>query len=366
MSQVRQITQFFEELAPRAYQESYDNSGLLIGTPHAEVKGVLFSLDCTEAVLAEALAKGCNLIVSHHPIIFKGLKQITGRNYVERTVIKAIKHDLNLYAIHTNLDNVKGGVNFKIAEKLGLQNPRILAPKRGWLKKLITFVPQEQTSQVLDALGQAGAGQIGEYKNCSFRVTGTGTFQPSDAANPFIGEAGKLEEVPENRLEVIFPTPWESRILRALKESHPYEEVAYYLHALDNENQDLGSGAIGDLPQGIPSEKFPAYVQEKMELDLVRYTPLPGQMIKKVALCGGTGSFLLSAARSQGAQAFLSADFKYHEFFEAEGQIMITDIGHYESERFTSELLHDVLGKTFPDIPRFITEIHTNPVRYQA
>lgn len=366
MTQVRHITQYFESLAPRAYQESYDNSGLLVGSPHDEVKGVLFCLDCTEAVLEEALGKQCNLIVAHHPIIFKGLKQITGRNYVERTVIKAIKNDLCLYAIHTNLDNVQGGVNFKIAEKLGLQNTRILAPKRGLLKKLITFVPREQTPQVLEALGQAGAGQIGEYKNCSFRVKGTGTFQPSDAANPFIGEAGKLEEVEENRIEVIFPAPFEALVMRALQAAHPYEEVAYYIQSLDNANQEVGSGAIGELPEPLPAEQFPAYVRNKMGLAMLRYTPLPGQTIQSVALCGGTGSFLLATARAQGAQAFVSADFKYHEFFDAEGQIMIADIGHYESERFTSELLEEHLGQAFPDIPRFITEVNTNPVRYEG
>jgi dinuclear metal center YbgI/SA1388 family protein len=361
---VKDVTAYLETLAPRAYQESYDNAGLITGDPNMPVTGILTTLDCTEPVVEEAIQGGVNLIVAHHPIVFRGLKRLNGSNYVERTVIKAIKHDIAIYAIHTNLDNVYAGVNRKICEKIGLQNLRILSPKTGTLSKLVTFVPPEYTAKVLDALHRAGAGQIGNYKNCSFKVEGTGTFQPTEAANPFQGEANKQESVHEDRIEVLVASHLEYTITEALRASHPYEEVAYYLTALHNENQEIGAGMVGELPFAMEPGAFLEDLKVRMGLRVVRHTSfLPGE-VRKVAVCGGAGSFLLGDAIRAGADVFVSADFKYHEFFDADGRILIADIGHYESEVHTKELLKDVLIKKFPTFAINFSETLTNPISY--
>ncbi|QIP16420.1 Nif3-like dinuclear metal center hexameric protein [Spirosoma aureum] len=364
MTQIRELTTYLEALAPLAYQESYDNSGLIIGDPTAEITGVLVTLDATEAVVDEAIAKGCNLVVAHHPIVFKGLKKLNGKNYVERTVIRAIKNDVAIYAAHTNLDNVVGGVNFKIAEKLNLQNVHVLAPKSQVLSKLVTFVPVADTQRILDALYAAGAGQIGDYKNCSFRVSGMGTYQPGETAQPAIGEVGEYHEEAENRIEVIIPAHQQGQLLTALRQAHPYEEVAYYLTALDNTNQEVGSGAVGDLPEPLDGQTWLSYLKDKMRLNLIRYTPLPNRPIRRVAVCGGVGSFLLPDAIRANADVFVTADYKYHEFFDADGRIVICDIGHYESEVFTKELISQHLAKKFTTFAVILSETDTNPVSY--
>ncbi len=361
---IRDVAAYLESFAPLAYQESYDNAGLLTGDPDAEVTGTLVTLDCTEQVVDEAVELGCNLIVAHHPIIFKGLRRLTGATYVERTVIKAIRHHIAIYAIHTNLDSVHTGVNRKICEKIGLAGTRILAPKTDSLTKLVTFVPREQTGDVLTALYGAGAGQIGNYQNCSFRVEGKGTFKPNGEANPTIGQRAVQEEVDEHRVEVIFPDHLRSRVISALKAVHPYEEVAYYLTRLVNENQEVGSGMIGELEEALEPTEFLRRLKDSMDLKVIRHTRIPDQPIKKVAVCGGSGSFLLPQARRAGAQAFVSADFKYHEFFDAEDQLIIADIGHYESEVFTKELLGEVLTKKFPNFAISFSRTVTNPISY--
>lgn len=361
---VKDITDYLETIAPRAYQESYDNSGLLTGEPGQNVTGILITLDCIEEVVDEAIAKKCNLIIAHHPIIFKGLKKITGTNYVERTIINAIRNNIAIYAIHTNLDNVHTGVNRKIAEKIGLTKVSILAPKSDTLTKLVTFIPKDHTAAVLQALYQAGAGQIGEYKNCSFQTEGTGTFMPTGEANPHIGALNKQEEVREDRAEVIFPTHLERQITQALKSSHPYEEVAYYLTRLSNLNAETGSGMIGELEQPMEPIEFLKRLKSSMNLTAIRHTRLLDRKVKKVAVCGGSGSFLLPQAIRSGADFFVTADFKYHEFFDAEGKITIADIGHYESEIFTKELLGEFLTKKFPTFAVNFSATDTNPIRY--
>lgn len=364
MAKIRDIISILENIAPRGYQESYDNSGLITGTQDTEVTSILITLDCIESIVDEAISKNCNLIVAHHPIVFKGLKQLNGKNYVERTIIKAIKNDIAIYAIHTNLDNVHNGVNAKIADKLGLLNPQILAPKSDTLLKLETFIPTEHTASVLDALHKAGAGNIGNYSNCSFSIEGTGSFKPNNKANPTIGQSGELEKVEESRIELIFPKVLQHKIVSTLKQAHPYEEVAYYIHTLQNTNQNVGSGMIGELPNAMPKEEFLAYLKEKMSLDIVRYTNLEEKNIRKVAICGGAGSFLLHKAKAKSADAFVTADFKYHEFFDAEGKIMIADIGHYESEVFTKELIDGFIRENFANIATYLSEVNTNPVKY--
>ena len=358
------IIKVLEQYAPIPYQESYDNSGLQTGHTSDEVKGVLLTLDCTEAVIEEAISRGCNLIVAHHPVIFKGLKSLTGRSYVERTIIKAIQHNIAIYACHTNLDSVHNGVNAKIAEKLKLQNTKLLTSKPHTLMQLAFFVPVENTDEVLSAIHQAGAGQIGEYSDCSFQVQGTGRFLPSENADPTIGKPGKPEQVQESRVEVIFPAFKQKRILQALLEAHPYEEVSHFLNLLENGNQEVGIGMIGELAEPLSEQDFLAYLKQHMQLQHVRYTPVGDKKIKRVAVCGGSGSFLIKDAIRRGADAYVTADVKYHEFFDAEGKLLIADIGHYESEVFTKEIFYDTISKNFANFAVYLSEVNTNPIRY--
>ena len=364
MTKIKDVIHYLETIAPHAYQESYDNSGLLTGNDNDEISGLLISLDCTEEVVDEAIQRKCNLIISHHPIIFKGLKKLTGQNYVERTVIKAIQNSIALYAIHTNLDNVSTGVNFRFAQKIGLQNLSILSPKSGTLSKLVTFVPQENFKEVLHVLYKAGAGDIGNYSECSFNIDGIGTFTPNDKANPSIGNSGEAEEVNEKRVEVLVPNHKVQRVLGALRKTHPYEEVAYYLTSIDNLNQEVGAGIVGELESEITKEEFLGLLKDKMGLEVIKYTHGYKGSIRKIALCGGAGSFLLNSAKAVGAHAYISADFKYHEFFDAENKLMICDIGHYESEVSTKDLLYDILSKKFSNFALNLSEIVTNPISY--
>jgi len=364
MTKIKDIISVLENIAPKGYQESYDNAGLITGTTDTVLSGVLISLDCIETVIEEAIEKNCNLIVAHHPIVFKGIKQLNGKNYVERTIIKAIKNDVAIYAIHTNLDNVHNGVNAKIADKLGLENTKVLSPKSDTLSKLEVLVPKTDTESLLAALHTAGAGNIGQYSNCSFSVSGHGTFKPMPGANPTIGAVGKQEIVEEDKVEIIFPSVIEHQLISVLKKAHPYEEVAYYVHALKNVNAEIGAGMIGELPNVMNQTEFLTYLKGKMGLKMIRFTEILSDQIRKVAVCGGAGSFLLGKAKSQGAHAFVTADFKYHEFFDAEGKIMIADIGHYESEVFTKELIDGFIREKFANIATYLSEVDTNPVKY--
>lgn len=361
---IKDIISHLEQWAPPAYQESYDNSGLLVGSREWPVTGVLITLDVTEEVIAEAKVNQCNLIVAHHPLIFKGLKRINGSHWVERCVIAAIKNDIAIYAIHTNLDHVYMGVNRKIAERLELTQLRILTPKNDVLTKLVTFVPASHREVVLSALYDAGAGQIGEYDHCSFQLTGTGTYRPSAVANPFHGTHGQDEKVTEERLELLIPSHLNQRILAALRKSHPYEEVAYYLTPLSNAHQEVGAGMVGKLTQPMDTVAFLQRLKERMQTKCIRYTALCKNEISTVAVCGGAGSFLLGAATAAGADVLVTADFKYHDFFEADRKIIVADIGHYESEQFTKDLLFDNLKEKFTNIALVLTKVDTNPVNY--
>ena len=361
---IREVIHYLESIAPPNYQESYDNSGLIVGEYDESVRGILVTLDCTEAVLDEAVASGCNLIVAHHPIVFKGLKRLTGANYVERVVIEAIRKHIAIYAIHTNLDNVHTGVNRKICSMLSLRNLRVLQPRRDTLSKLVTFIPPDKSGEVLDALYAAGAGRIGNYIDCSFVAQGTGSFTPNNQANPSIGSAGKKEWVDETRAEVIFPSHLQDQILRALRKAHPYEEVAHYITVLSNENQEVGSGMVGDLPAAVEPMAFLQGLKESLGVQVIRATQILDKPVTRVAVCGGAGSFLLKKAVQSGAQVFISADFKYHDFFDADGKIIIADIGHYESEVHTKVLLVDVLMKKFPTFAINFSKTVTNPISY--
>jgi len=359
-----EITSFLESFAPLAWQEDYDNSGLIVGKPSQEITQAIISLDCTEAVVEEAIRSGCNLIISHHPIVFKGMKRFNEANYVERVISKAIKHDIALYAIHTNLDNIQSGVNKKIMERLGVDNPVILSPKNQVLKRLRVFVPETHASKLRDALFAAGAGNIGNYSECSFNVKGTGTFLPKEKANPTLGTIGFREEVQEIAIEVIYPITLERRILIAMFENHPYEEVAYDTYSLSNSYQEVGSGMLGNLKEPLSSPDFLSFLKDKMQVSVIRHTQELDKPIYRIAVCGGAGSFLLKQAIHAGADAFISSDFKYHEFFDTEKKIMIADIGHFESEQFTQHLLLEKIQNKFPNFAIRITIENTNPVKY--
>ena len=358
------LTAYLESLAPLNYQEDYDNSGLIVGHADQEISQALISLDCTEAVVDEAIAHNCQLVISHHPIVFKGLKKFNGKTYVERVVEKAIKNSIAIYAIHTNLDHVFVGVNKRIADQLGLINTRILSPKNNLLKKLVTFVPVAQAEAVRAALFAAGAGNIGNYSEASFNTDGTGTYKAGENANPFTGELGKQHREPEVRIETIYPSNLENKILTALILAHPYEEVAYDLYPITNAFQEVGAGLIGELSSPQEETEFLYFVKDMMKAEVIRHTVFTGKKVRKVAVCGGSGSFLLKQAIAAGADVFVTADFKYHEFFDAEGKTVIADIGHFETEQFTQELLAEIISKKFPTFAIRLTKINTNPVKY--
>lgn len=361
--QIREICQQMEAWAPLAWQESYDNAGLLVGDANATVKGVIISLDCTEEVVDEAIKKGCNLIISHHPIVFSGLKRFTGASYVERTVIKAIQHNIALYASHTNLDHAPKGVSYHLASKLGIQG-QVMKPMQEALKALQYYVQASHEQAVREALHAAGAGNIGEYSSCSFTSEGTGRFQPSSAANPHTGTANVLSELSEVKVEMIFPSHLSGQVIATLKSAHPYEEVAYSVTSLDNSWQDVGAGYIGLLEKPLAPEAFLHFVKERLGLHALKHTALPEGPISKVAVCGGAGSFLIKEAIRQKADAYITSDIKYHEFFDAENQCLLIDVGHYESEVMIIDAVHDYLSKKISNFAVLKSETNTNPVRF--
>ena len=364
MEQLANIIAQLESLAPLPYQESYDNSGLITGSPDMKITGALICLDSTEGIIEEAIQNGCNLVIAHHPIIFSGLKKLNGKNYVERTIIKAIKNDVAIYAIHTNLDNVRNGVNMAIGQRLGLRNTKILSPKSGLLKKLVTYCPENDSDKIKTALFAAGAGSIGNYDECSFGSKGTGTFRGNENTNPFVGKKGERHYEPEERIEVIFEMPLQKAILNALRSSHPYEEIAFDIYSIDNQNQNIGSGLIGALENPMDLKDFLKFLKIQLQAGCIRFTTSQIKQISKVALCGGSGSFLLQDAIRAGADAFVTADFKYHQFFDAEERIVIADIGHYESEQFTKELIYNFLNRKFTTFALRLSELNTNPINY--
>lgn len=361
---LRELTAFLETLAPLEYQEDYDNSGLIVGDPDKEINGALISLDCTEVVVDEAISSGFNLIISHHPIVFRGLKKFNGKNYVERVVIKAIKHDIALYAIHTNFDNVLSGVNKKICDVLGVKAGRILLPKESSLKKLVTFCPADHADKVRNSMFEAGAGWIGNYSECSYNTEGFGTFKAGEDADPHVGEIGKIHQEQEIRIETIYPVNIERKVIASLIEAHPYEEVAYDLYPISNTHPQVGSGMIGNLETDQEEGDFLSFVKKQLNAKVIRHSGLRGRKIRRVAVCGGAGSFLLGNAIRAGADIFITSDFKYHEFFDAEEKLIIADVGHFESEQFTQQLLLELITEKFRNFALRLTVQNTNPINY--
>lgn len=364
MNSINEIADFLEDWAPLKLAEDYDNVGLLVGKSSALISKILVSLDVTEDVIEEAISTGCQLVVSHHPVLFQGIKRLNGQNYVARTIEKAIRAGISIYAIHTNLDNVSSGVNKKMADVLGLVNTKILRPVPQKLLNLSWFTPIKNSQFVQDEVHKAGAGNIGNYSDCSFSTQGIGQFRPNEQANPHIGEIGKTEKVSEIKSEVVLPEYLKNKVLNALFKAHPYEVVAYSITRLENEWQDVGSGMVGELPEGKPWNQFVLDLKNSFGIQVFNHTKPMKEVIKKVALCGGSGFFLLPDSIRAGADVFITSDIKYHQFFDAEGRITLVDMGHYESEKFTSNLLMDKLSNHFPNIAVILSQTRTNPVFY--
>ena len=358
------IISHIESLAPLSYQESYDNAGLLVGHPSDDVNQALITLDVTEAIMDEAVDTKSDLIITHHPVIFGGLKKLNGKNDVERCVIKAIRNKIAIYASHTNLDSVRGGVNSKICEKLGLKNSKVLAPANGQLRKLVTFIPTEQTKEVQQAVFEAGAGHIGNYDSCGYSLDGKGSFRGNEYSKPFVGEKGGIHYEAETRFETIFPKHLQRKVIAALLKAHPYEEVAYDVYPLENQTPTVGMGMIGELPSEMDEIDFLKLAKRTFGTGSVRYSPLLSKKVKKIAVCGGAGSFLIRQAIAAKADVLLTGDLKYHQFFEPEGKLLLADIGHFESEQFTKEVFFELLTKKFPKFAVRLSEVNTNPVNY--
>ena len=361
---VQDVIDHLEELSPLSYAEDFDNVGLLVGDRNKKVNGILVTLDTLETVVDEAIQNNCDLIVSFHPIIFSGLKKITGKTYVERVVIKAIKHDISIFSMHTALDNALQGVNNMICERLELMNRKILIPQVGTIKKLTTYIPKDKAALLREALFKAGAGQIGNYSNCSFNTKGQGTFMPNEKANPTIGKKGITHSEEEEKITVTFAKHFESKILQSLFKAHPYDEIAFEVTTLENKNQNIGMGMIGELQNEVDESTFLNLVKKKMNTSCIRHSDFRNNPIQKVAVLGGSGSFAIKAAKEAGADAFITADLKYHDFFQAEKKILLADIGHYESEQFTKNLLVTYLTKKIPNFAIILSKTNTNPVKY--
>ncbi|MDR2125672.1 MAG: Nif3-like dinuclear metal center hexameric protein [Prevotellaceae bacterium] len=361
---IKNVIQYIEDYAPLTCQEDFDNSGLIVGNEETETNSALLCVDITEEIVDEAISKNINLIISHHPVVFSGLKKITGQNSTQRIVAKAIKHDIALYAAHTNMDNVKGGVNTKICEKLGLADCKILSPRKNELAKIAVFVPESYAEKVRNAMFEAGAGNIGEYSDCSFCAKGKGTFKAGKNTNPFVGNKGKLHIEDEIKIEMIAPKNNLAKIKNAILKTHPYEEVACDIYSLDNKYENTGSGMIGNLPKPVTHDEFYKMLKNIFLLKVIRTTKPVSEKIFRVAVCGGAGSFLLGDAIANKADIFVSGDFKYHQFCDAENKITIADIGHFESEQFTVEIFYDIIKKNLPNFAAQIAEKNINPVIY--
>jgi dinuclear metal center YbgI/SA1388 family protein len=358
------VVSYLENLFPVSSQASFDNCGLLVGDRDNQLSGALICLDCTEEIIEEAIDAGKNLIIAHHPIIFKGIKRITGSNSVERIIIKAIQHNICIYAVHTNLDHSLVGVNAEIARRLGVVFPRILQPSEHSLFKLSVFVPSSHQEILKSVLFHAGAGKIGNYEECSYTSSGLGTYTPVEGADPFDGEIGVAQRVDELKVEVLVTKHALNKVIQAMLDAHPYEEVAYDVIELKNKNFSEGTGMIGDLEEPIDSLTFLAKLKQSFHCGSIRHTELIHSKIQRVAFCGGSGSFLLKDAIQQKADIYITGDFKYHEFFDAENKIIIADIGHYESEQFTSDLIYRILTEKFVNFAISVTKVNTNPINY--
>ncbi|HOE38881.1 MAG TPA: Nif3-like dinuclear metal center hexameric protein [Bacteroidales bacterium] len=360
---IKDIINSFEEFAPLSLQEEYDNSGLQVGNLEKEISGILISLDVTSEVVQEAIDHNCNFIIAHHPLIFNKLRKITGSDDIEKSIILAIKNDISIYCTHTNFDKVNQGVSYKICEKIGLKNLKILSPEKNILEKIAVFVPTSHADIVRNSMFEAGAGQIGNYDNCSYNLQGEGSFRASNNSNPFVGQIGETHFEKEVRIETIYPKYLRNKILQAILKSHPYEEVAYDIYKLENPHNNVGLGMIGELEQEVAEIDFLKLLKEKFNSTIIKHSEFLNKKIKKVAVCGGSGAFLINTAKSSKADVFVSGDIKFHDYFLAEKQILIADIGHFESEQFTKEIFYDIIMKKNPNFAVRFSKKNINPIK---
>ncbi len=364
MLKVKDILKEIEEYAPLPLQEGFDNAGVQVGDVNQPAHGALLCLDVTEEVIDEALELGCNLIISHHPLAFRPFKSLTGKSYIERCLMKACKYDLVIYAAHTNLDNANGGVNFKLAELIGLQNVRVLSPQKQALLKLVTFVPESYADLVRTTLFNAGAGRIGNYDSSSFNLPGEGTFRANEGCHPFCGEIGALHTEKEIRIETVLPAFRKGAVMQALLSVHPYEEPAFDFYLLENRWEQVGSGVVGELPEEEDEMSFLQRIKELFQVGCVKHSPLTGRPIREVALCGGSGAFLINDAINYGADIFITGEAKYNDFYDVEDRILLTTIGHYESEVCTKEIFYSIISRKFPTFALHLSNVNSNPVKY--
>ncbi len=364
MYKIKDVLREIEELAPLPLQESYDNAGVQVGDVNQPATSALLCLDVTEEVVDEAIGLGCNLIIAHHPLIFKPLKKITGSNYIERCVIKACRNDIVIYAAHTNLDNANGGVNFYLANRLGLKNVRVLSPQQNALLKLVTFVPKAYADVVRNTLFNSGAGSVGNYDSCSYNLSGEGTFRAAEGCKPFCGEVGEMHAEPEIRIETILPVYKKAAVTRALLSVHPYEEPAYDFYPLVNSWNETGSGVVGELPEEEDERLFLSRLKDLFNADCVKHSALRDKPIRDVALCGGSGSFLLKEAIAYGADIFITGEAKYNDFYDVENRILLAVIGHYESELHTKDIFYNLISKKMPTFALHFSNVNSNPVKY--
>jgi dinuclear metal center YbgI/SA1388 family protein len=361
---LKDLCSYLDSAVPLSFQEGYDNSGLQIGLPESEISSAMITLDVTEEVMNEAVSEKCDLIISHHPLIFNGIKSITCRTFTEKILYKAVKHDIAIYSSHTNLDIFSNGVSRKMAEKLNLKGIKVLSPLKNRLLKLVTYIPESSLEKVREALFEAGAGVTGNYDKCGFAATGTGSFRANENSKPFIGEKGKIHFEKEVRFETVLFSHLKDKVIKALLDIHPYEEVAYDIYTLENVNIDVGLGCIGEFNEAISEDNFLELVSSVFDAKGIRYSRQAGKPVRKVALCGGSGASLLKEAIASGADAFVTADVKYHNFFDADNRILLVDTGHFESEKFSTEILYDLIIKKFPKFAVRFSETNTNPINY--
>jgi dinuclear metal center YbgI/SA1388 family protein len=364
MPLIRDIINVLETAAPLHLQESYDNAGLSCGNPYLECSGALVALDLTMEVIHEAILHNKNLIITHHPPIFKGIKQLVYGDAVSDLLIACIKNDICVYASHTNLDNVLQGVNGEIAARLNLQKTRVLQPLSGTHRQLVAFVPEKNEESIKSALFEAGAGTVGLYDECSFSTAGTGTFRPLKGSNPFTGKLNTRSNEQEVRLEFIYPVHLENRILEALHMAHPYETVAYSVYPLANKFGELGAGIIGELDEPVTVQHFFEQVKNKFHTGIIRHSEIFKPTISRIAICGGSGKSLIINALKNNADLFLTSDLGYHDFFLAGKQMILADMGHFESEQFTSDLILRLINEKIPTFAVQKAASKTNPVNY--
>lgn len=355
---------FLENNFPLELQEEYDNSGLQIGKYNNEIYGILISLDITEEVINEALEYGDNLILSHHPLIFSQIKKISDKNNLGKIIYKAIENNLAIYSAHTNVDNNFNGINLYISKLLNLKNPEILVPASNYLFKLITFVPESNANKVREAILNEGAGFIGNYDMCSFNTQGTGTFRPLENTNPYLGETYQLNFVNEVRIETIVPKHLLNKVVTTLLANHPYEEVAYDIYPLNNKYSKAGSGIIAELEDYMETIDFFELVKKTFNLKTIKHSKLNKKNIKRIAICGGSGAFLIKEAINKNVDLFLTGEIKYHQYFEAENKIILVEIGHYESENLIKDFFYDFLTKKLSKFAIHKSKIDTNPIKY--